>query len=151
MKIYPRVKGGYRYLWPSLRGWPFREGDKPRPSRDVLEGYTKIIMKSAVLKQKLVNVILEMTSYIRLDFRKLGIHKKHSFSLRFYLASVEVLQTDTLVSGQLYLRPYSQNPVSLNSRTQTLYFYIPVSSQLQLQTPFFESRVCPYMRASTVS
>ena len=49
-------------------------------------------MKSAVLKQKLVNVILEMTSYIRLDFRKLGIHKKHSFSLRFYLASVEVLQ-----------------------------------------------------------
>ena len=56
-------------------------------------------MKSAVLKLKLVNVILEMTSYIRLDFRKLGIHKKHSFSLRFYLASVEVLQTDTLVSG----------------------------------------------------
>ena len=105
-------------------------------------------MKSAVLKLKLVNVILEMTSYIRLDFRKLGIHKKHSFSLRFYLASVEVLQTDTLVSGQLYLRPYSQNPVSLNSQTQTLYFYIPVSSQLQLQTPFFESRGCPLMRAS---
>ena len=104
-------------------------------------------MKSAVLKLKLVNVILEMTSYIRLDFRKLGIHKKHSFSLRFYLASVEGLQTDTLVSGQLYLRPYSQNPVSLNSQTQTLYFYIPVSSQLQLQTPFFESRGCPLMRA----
>ena len=50
MQIYPRVKGAYRYLWPSLRGWPFQEGYNPRPNKDVLEGYTRIIMKLAVLK-----------------------------------------------------------------------------------------------------
>ena len=34
---------------------------------------------------------------------------------------------DTLVGGQLYLRPYSQNHVSIS--IQTLCFYIPVSGQ----------------------
>ena len=38
---------------------------------------------------------------------------------------------DTLISGQLYLRPPSQNPIFLNSQLQTLYFYIPVRGQLQ--------------------
>ena len=38
MKIYTRVKGGYRSLWPSLRGWPFQEGYNPSPSKDVFEG-----------------------------------------------------------------------------------------------------------------
>ena len=39
--------------------------------------------------------------------------------------------TDTLVSGKLYLRPPSQNPV-FSTPIQTLYFYIPMSGQLQL-------------------
>jgi len=42
---------------------------------------------------------------------------------------------DTLVSRPLYLWTSSQNPVFLNSHL-ILYFYIPVSHQLQLQTPF---------------
>ena len=50
---------------------------------------------------------------------------------------------DTLVSGQLYLRPPSQNPIFLNSHTNSQYFYIPVRGQLQLQKPFSHSEgVC---------
>ena len=48
---------------------------------------------------------------------------------------LEVLLTDTLLSGQLYLRPPSQNAVQFLNSLQTLYFYIPVSSQPQLRTP----------------
>ena len=45
-----------------------------------------------------------------------------------WLNTVETLLTQTLVSGQLYLRPPSQNPVLVNS-IQTVYFYILVSEQ----------------------
>ena len=53
----------------------------------------------------------------------------------FFFTTVEALLTDTLVSGKLFLRPPSQKPDYFNSHT-TLYFYIPASGQLQLQTPF---------------
>ena len=43
---------------------------------------------------------------------------------------VEALLTDTLVSGKLYSTPFFSTPI------QTLYFYIPVSGQPQLRTPF---------------
>ena len=45
------------------------------------------------------------------------------------LTTLKAILMDTLISRQLYLWPPSQNPVFLNS-IQTLYFYIPVSSQV---------------------
>ena len=57
------------------------------------------------------------------------------------VGTVEVLPTDTLVSGQLYIQPPSQNPI-LSPPIVTLHFYIPVSGQLLLDT-FFVSRGCP--------
>ena len=47
--------------------------------------------------------------------------------------TVEAPLTETLVSGQLFLRPPNQNPVLLAS-IQTLVFSILVSGQLQLRT-----------------
>ena len=41
--------------------------------------------------------------------------------------TVEALVTDTLVSGQLYVRPPPQNLVLTS--TETMYFYIPLSGQ----------------------
>ena len=38
-----------------------------------------------------------------------------------YSITVEAPLTDTLVSGQLYLRPPSQNPVLLNSDTKSVF------------------------------
>ena len=49
--------------------------------------------------------------------------------------TVEAVLTTTLVSGQLYLQPPSQNPV-YSTPIQTLYSYIPVSGRLHLRTPF---------------
>lgn len=63
--------------------------------------------------------------------------------------TVEALLMDILVSGHLYLLPPSQNPVFLNSHTNS--FYIVVSSQLQSMETFSASRGCLLMRASTVS
>ena len=66
------------------------------------------------------------------------------------VGTVEVLLTDTLVSGQLYIQPPSQNPI-LSPPIVTLHFYIPVSGQLLLDT-FFVSRgwVSSHLRTSTV-
>ena len=48
--------------------------------------------------------------------------------------TVEALLTDTLLSGQLFLQPPSQNPIS--TQIQTLYLHIPISghSYKQQQT-----------------
>ena len=56
------------------------------------------------------------------------------------MTTLEAILMDTLISGQLYLWPPSQNPAFLNS-IQTLYFYIPVSSQLKSQTPLSRPKV----------
>lgn len=53
--------------------------------------------------------------------------------------------TDTLVRGQLYLKPRFPQLSITNSE-----FYITVSGQLQLRTPFSASRWCPPTRASSV-
>ena len=55
--------------------------------------------------------------------------------------------TDTLVSGQLYLRPSSQNP-RFTQLPYKLFSYILVSSQLR--NTFFAARGCPLKRSSTV-
>ena len=59
------------------------------------------------------------------------------------IRTVEALITDTLLSGQLYLRLPSQFPVFLNSNTNSANckLYISVSGQLQLWTPFYILRV----------
>ena len=44
----------------------------------------------------------------------------------FFVDAVEALLTETLVSGQLYLRPPSRNPVFRNSHTNSV-FHIQVS------------------------
>ena len=38
-----------------------------------------------------------------------------------FATTVKALPTDTLISGQLYLRPPSQNPVFLNSYTNSVF------------------------------
>ena len=48
--------------------------------------------------------------------------------------TVEALLTDTLVSGQFYIRTPSQNPVFLNAHTTSVFLH-PVSGQLQLRAP----------------
>ena len=59
------------------------------------------------------------------------------FDLICITYTVEAVLTDTLVSGKPYLRPPSQNAPFFSTPIQTLvYFYIPVSGQLQLWTPF---------------
>ena len=51
--------------------------------------------------------------------------------------TVVALLMDTLISRTLYLQPPSQNTVFLNSPTKSLLiFYIIVSGQPQLKTPF---------------
>ena len=65
------------------------------------------------------------THVFRLNLRRLS--SRFSFSND----TVEALLTDTLVRGKFYLRPPSQNVVF-----KTLYFYIPVSGQTQVRTPF---------------
>ena len=61
-----------------------------------------------------------------------------------YLHHVWVLKqlTDTLVSGLLYLRPPSQNPVFLNSHTNSVFLHF----QLQLRTPVLS----PLTRAAII-
>ena len=44
--------------------------------------------------------------------------------------------TDTLVSGQLYLRPSSQNPRFTQLPCKLIFFYILVSGHLRVRTPF---------------
>ena len=52
-------------------------------------------------------------------------------------STVVALLTDTLISGKLHLQSPSQNTVFLNSPTKSLLiFYILISGQPQLKTPF---------------
>ena len=57
--------------------------------------------------------------------------------------------TDTLVSGQLYLRPPSQSPDLLNSHTNSVFSHSRKRPAPVTDT-FFAPRGCPLMRASTV-
>ena len=63
--------------------------------------------------------------------------------------TVEVLLTDTLVSAQLYLQPFSQNPVLLNSHTN-LYFLYSRNSPAPVTNTFFASQGWLLKKASTV-
>ena len=58
--------------------------------------------------------------------------------INWTIQSVETLLTDVLVSGEALLMATFTNPV-FSTPIQTLYFYIPVSGQLRLRTPF----LCP--------
>ena len=59
------------------------------------------------------------------------------FDLIYVSYTGQAVLTDTLVSGKLYFGPSSQNAPFFSTSIQTLvYFYIPVSGQLQLWTPF---------------
>ena len=65
------------------------------------------------------------------------------------LHTVEVLLTDTLVGRQLFFRPPSQNPVLLNSHTNSVFFHshkqpAPVTDTI------FTSLGCLLTRTSTV-
>ena len=69
--------------------------------------------------------------------------------LKLIKHTMEALPTDTLVSGQLYLRPPSQNLVFLTSHTNSVFLHsrkrpAPVTGT------FFASRPCPLTRASTL-
>ena len=66
-----------------------------------------------------------------------------------FATTVKALLTDTLISGQLYLRPPSQNPVFLNSHTNSVFSHSCKRPALVMDT-FFASRWCPLTRASTV-
>ena len=75
-------------------------------------------------------------------------HKSKSLTvLQCY--TVKAPLTDTLISGQLSLRPPSQNPVSFNSHTNSVFSHsrkwpAPVTDNL------FGPQGCPLTRASTV-
>ena len=90
---------------------------------------------------------LEVSQHLSQNSRCPAEKKAHvhltlqGIKLVLQVGTVEVLLTDTLVSGQLYLQPPSQNPI-LSPPIVTLHFYIPVSGQLLLDT-FFVSRGCP--------
>ena len=62
---------------------------------------------------------------------------------------MEAVLTDTVVSGLLYLRPPSQNPLSLNSHTNSVFLHSRKPPASFTDT-FFASRECPPTRASTV-
>ena len=63
--------------------------------------------------------------------------------------TVEALLTDTLVSGQLYLQPPSQNPVLLNPHTNSV-FSRSRKRPAPVTDTFLAPRGCPLTRASTV-
>ena len=63
--------------------------------------------------------------------------------------TVEAPLTDTLVSGQLYLRPPSQNPDLFNSHTNSVFSHSRKRPAPVTDT-FFAPRGCPLTRASTV-
>ena len=63
--------------------------------------------------------------------------------------TVDALLTDTLISGQLYLRPLSQNTIVLSSHTNSAFLHSQKQPALVKDT-FFTWQGCPLMRASTV-
>ena len=64
--------------------------------------------------------------------------------------TVEAFLTNTLVSGQLfYLRMPSQDPVFLNSDTNSIFLHSP-KRPAPLKGTFYVSWACPLTRASTV-
>ena len=63
---------------------------------------------------------------------------------------LEALLTDTLVSGQLYLRPPSQNPVFLNSETNSVFLHSRMRSAPVTSTVFTSRGRCPLTRASSI-
>ena len=65
------------------------------------------------------------------------------------LYTEEALLTDTLVRGQLYSRPPSQNPVFLNSHTNSAFLHSRKRPAPGTGT-FFALREFPLTRASTV-
>ena len=65
------------------------------------------------------------------------------------LHKVEVLLTDTLVSPQLFFRQPSQNPVLLNSHTNSVFFHSHKRPAPVTDT-FFTSLGCLLTRTSTV-
>ena len=68
-----------------------------------------------------------------------------------FLYTVEALQTDTLVSAQLYLWWPSQNFAFLNSHTNSVLLHSPsAASSSIVKDTFFVSWGCPLMTASTV-
>ena len=73
-----------------------------------------------------------------LRFLRIWVQVKSTFQIRdfiskfiFWLYGSSNTLTDTIVSGQLYLRPRSQNPVA--TPMQILYFNIPVGGRGHFQ------------------
>jgi len=62
---------------------------------------------------------------------------------------VQAPLTDTLVSGQLLLRPPSENPVFLNSHTNSVFLHFR-KRQVEVMEILSASRECPLTRASIV-
>ena len=69
------------------------------------------------------------------------LHQRENVLIFYQIHSttVEAILKDTLVSAQLYYNGCLHKTLFSSTSIQPLYFYILVSSQLQLQTPFFIS------------
>ena len=80
----------------------------------------------------------------------LMVSRFHSYVLPlFLLSTVEALLMDTLVSGELYLQPPSQNIVFLDSHTNSVFLYSSKWPAPVMDT-FFAFGRCPLKRASSV-
>ena len=79
---------------------------------------------------------------IKMYIRSTGFALDFKFGY-FHMTSLLFCYSGSSPNGQLYLRPPSQNPVFLNSHTNSVFFHSR-KRQLQLRTPFSHPRVSAY-------